>query len=291
MYIEPISKIVRWYLRNIPITEGKKQLLALTKPCLMPNNKLSVVNMNYDFVMQLNLHNEEHARMWLYGEHDERYEISLLRKILQPGDVAWDIGANIGYYSCLFAKLVGETGKVYSFEPAKSTYEFLKDQIQLNNFTNITPLRLGLGSKIESVPLYYNQPGAGEGTASIKYTAGKSNQEDIQIETIDHLCSQQRIEIPDFVKIDVEGFQQEVFEGAQGFLAKHSPMILAELQDENKEEIHALEKMIREQGYSLYEIHKRHLLPCLNVAHSKKRNFLLAKKRALHHNRIATYIK
>ncbi len=105
-YNEMISKFVRFFLRKWPITEGKKQIVKVFEKYSVPYHRPLVISkMKNGFDLFLNIRNPEHARMFLYGEHDERYEVNLLRKIILKDDVIWDVGANIGFYSMLFSKL------------------------------------------------------------------------------------------------------------------------------------------------------------------------------------------
>ena len=88
MFNENLSKLVRGYLRNVPVTEGKKQLLSITMPFIIPDEKKQIARMKYDFRMNLNLKNKDHLRIWLYGEHDERYEIRMVGEIIKEGGQA-----------------------------------------------------------------------------------------------------------------------------------------------------------------------------------------------------------
>src|ERR1051325_2715958 len=66
----------------------------------------------------------------VFKEKQDAYEIALIRKLVKPGDVVLDIGANIGFYAKIFSKIVGNTGKVHSFEPDSNNYSHLKDNLR-----------------------------------------------------------------------------------------------------------------------------------------------------------------
>lgn len=76
----------------------------------------------------------------LYGEF-EPFETEVVRRLVPPGTVVVDIGANIGYYTLLFARLAGPTGAVYAFEPAPENFRLLGLNIQANGYHNITPVQ------------------------------------------------------------------------------------------------------------------------------------------------------
>src|SRR3990172_1012897 len=115
-----LNTLVRSYRRHCPVTEGKQRLLGWTRDYIMPDEPAVVFRTKHGFSLQANLRNPEHQRMYFYGEHDERYEINNLVRILQAGDCCWDIGANIGFYTCLFPTLVGDRGRVIAFEPVSA---------------------------------------------------------------------------------------------------------------------------------------------------------------------------
>ncbi len=70
----------------------------------------------------------------VYGELDTQ----IIREQIKEGDIVIDVGANIGYYTLIFAQLVGKTGKVFAFEPEPKNFEILKKNIEINNYGNVT---------------------------------------------------------------------------------------------------------------------------------------------------------
>jgi FkbM family methyltransferase len=91
----------------------------------------------------------------IYEEVFENDELTFLERYLKEGDVFIDVGANIGIFSLVAAKMVGATGKVISFEPTLSTFQRLNENIILNNFTNILPINAA-GNKNEEQTIYKN---------------------------------------------------------------------------------------------------------------------------------------
>lgn len=84
-------------------------------------------------------------------------EIKFLRHLLVPGENVIDVGANYGLFSLSAAREVGPTGRIYSFEPASSTAEFLEESVCLNRFTQITVDRSGLSDRIGFARLSLNE--------------------------------------------------------------------------------------------------------------------------------------
>jgi len=290
MFCEVLSKAIRWYLRQVPVTEGKKQLLSLAMPLIVPMKNNQVTMMKHGFIMRLNLANKEHLHMWLYGTHDERYEISMVEKLVREGDICWDIGANIGFYTLFLSKLAGPSGRVFSIEPAERTFQHLVENISLNNVNNVKTLKLGIGDSDKEAVLYCNNPEFGEGTASLKFQDGNSSEESVTIASIDNLITKEVMSKPDFIKIDVEGFQCEVFKGGVNYFTQYAPLILAELKEKDREEMVIAEKLIRDMGFDIFEIYKNGLKPCLDITKSKKRNFILAKPGSANYKKLSGHL-
>ncbi len=277
--IKPLNQLIRFYLRRFPITEGKSQLLKLTRNWITPDDPLIAFNTKYNFSLKANLRNPEHLGLYFYGTHDERYEINKYFKIIRAGDTCWDIGANIGFYTCLFASLVGENGNVIAFEPVSTTFNSLAENVRLNDFTNVTVIQKAIGDQVEKRRIYYRHSDLTEGTASLKYATGKGESEWVDVDTIDRLSNE--LPAPAFIKIDVEGYQMEVFQGGYHFFKEHHPIIMAELKDvgeANRDCLREMEAYLADLGYNIYEIKKHSLKKCDELSKARRRNFLLIKE-------------
>ena len=219
-----IRYIVRLYLSKFPITEGKKYIYKFAQKHFLPENKIINSMTKHGFYLRLNLNNPEHQYYYFYKSHDERYEINNLETIIQKDYVCWDIGANIGFYSFLLAS-IANSGKVFSFEPITKTYDDLDFGRKMNNFDHINIYNFALGSEQRSQRIFFNDDSLCVGTASFLESNQFSNFELVEINTIDDIS----IPAPDFIKIDVEGFQVQVIKGASEFFKQHSPLIMIEI--------------------------------------------------------------
>ena len=286
MLKQTLNRLVRFYLRRFPITEGKSQLLKLTKDFITPEDPFVAFDTKYNFSLKANLRDHKHLRLYFYGTHDERYEITKYSKIIREGDVCWDIGANIGFYTCLFATLVGENGNVIAFEPVSTTFNCLTENVQRNNFTNVKVINKAIGDKKGKQHIYYSHSDLAEETASLKYIIGDES-EIVELDTIDSILAE--LPVPDFIKIDVEGYQMEVFRGGHNFFKEHHPIIMAELKDSadaNKDCLRNVEMDLADLGYDVYEIGKYSLKKCQNLAKARRRNFFLVKEDSPYFSRI-----
>lgn len=127
-----------------------------------------------------------------------------------------DVGAQYGDYSIFLAKYIG-VKKVYSFEPLAENYDIFKDNIELNNITNIQPYNIALGDKTSEVE---------RGIIDNMITSSESEMKStIKIEKLDNFTSIQE----EFLKIDVEGFEMEVLNGAIENIKANMPKIIVEV--------------------------------------------------------------
>jgi FkbM family methyltransferase len=84
--------------------------------------------------------------LWI-GHEFEPETVKIFQKHVKPGYIVFDIGANIGYFTMLASKLIGNSGKVVAFEPVPEFLEMLKFSANLNNFSNILPVQIALSDK------------------------------------------------------------------------------------------------------------------------------------------------
>lgn len=272
-----LDKLVREYLHRMPITEGKSRIFRRFARHDWPAGTFVIGVTKDGFRLRLNPRNAEHRRTHYYGELDERYELALLRKIIHEGDVFWDIGANIGYYTCLAAQRVGKSGSVIAFEPVPTTRDFLRQNIELNDFSNVTIMPVAIGEVDAIAAIHMNDPQMGEGTASLNASATQAHKVDVQVRRLDNLTED--LATPNIVKIDVEGVFWQLWRGASHFFSRQAPIVMAELKGEPFETAHGkLGDAIAALGYTTYEINKHSIRRVEDPTASKKRNFILVKE-------------
>lgn len=156
----------------------------------------------------------------------EPHMVQLFRTLIGPGDVVADIGANIGLTAILFSTLAC---KVYAFEPSPSTYRILVDNLARAGVGNVEAINLGLGQKEESLTITFAKNNRSGGYVSDKIRPETGHvTEEIQIDTLDHYFADKESP-PNFLKIDVEGFEQNVIKGGVGFLQKNKPTVVMEM--------------------------------------------------------------
>lgn len=164
-------------------------------------------------------------RHGLYDSSSINFMRSLLEKLDSP--VVIDIGANIGNHLLPILPLVK---KAIAFEPQPKTFDKLNRSVEKNKFTNCTVENFGLGSKDEELPFYENVAG-NNGSSSFVKEKNSDNTKivpNLLIKNGDSVIDELSIDKLDFIKIDVEGFEYEVFKGIEKNIKKYSPVILME---------------------------------------------------------------
>jgi FkbM family methyltransferase len=157
--------------------------------------------------------------------------------ILKSGDTVFDIGANMGYYSTFFSRLVRKEGRVFAFEPVPSTYQILQNNVIQEFYqSNITLHNLGLGNQIGQVDIYI--PDQVSGQASLRKqdtglwaSAKEVISYNITIDRLDDFIERNNISNIDFIKIDIEGAELDCIKGGIDSLRKLKPKLYLEVND------------------------------------------------------------
>jgi len=162
----------------------------------------------------------------LYGEWAQQ-EINLLAHFIKPGSVVLDVGAFIGTHTRAFSELVGASGKVLSFEPRNATYGVLVENAKLASVDNIQVFNAALGAAeaCVKVPSLNFADHSNFGAASLNSMVNQTDTgEKINITTLDAYG----LDRLDFMKIDVEGMEIAVLNGAKETVGRCRPVIFAE---------------------------------------------------------------
>lgn len=198
---------------------------------------------------------------WTLNENlsvDATYWLDVVEPLLTKDDVVFDIGTNIGTIANWFAT---RTHHVHGFEPHPDNLKMTNEQIQLRKTTNITLSQLALGSEPGTLQLHVK---SFHGHHSLGDTSATPTVEkiDVEVDTVDRYCTANGIERIDFLKIDVEGFEEEVLKGATTMLEKQQVrLVLFELRQtilasigKNGKDIFA---PLLEQGYTVFTLDGR----------------------------------
>jgi FkbM family methyltransferase len=185
-----------------------------------PPNRIFMAELP-DFRLWFNTTDRDMGMIMISGQY-EPVSVELLKRLISPGMKCIDVGAHIGFYTCLVASIVGETGKVYSFEPMSSHYDLLLKNIQENGFQRMVKAFKVVCSDVNgnvNISKTSNMFVVGYNGGSEQATAKAVRLDDLIEGTID------------FVKIDVEGHEPAVIRGMTSILSRDQPIIVSEINE------------------------------------------------------------
>jgi FkbM family methyltransferase len=174
------------------------------------------------------------------------YEIPIQKifaQYLKGGDTFYDIGANVGFFSIIAAKLVGNTGKVYAFEPGSGNAHSVRHNAQLNNFSQIEVIAKAVSHTSGSGQLLLAKYSGGHTLAIADAPPDLAGEVTVDLVSIDDLIAQNKIKPPNFVKVDVEGAELDVLKGMTETIKTYQPTVIYEIDDGDRD---AYERKYRE---------------------------------------------
>jgi FkbM family methyltransferase len=171
---------------------------------------------------------------WFFHRPEDAYIISRLSlnayepevneqitKVLKPGMTVIDVGANLGWYALLAARLIGPFGRVYAFEASPSTVEVLSENVAANSYRNITILAKGVADKAGVVPFFVEDA---SGASSLFSSGHEVNRTEVEATSLDEFFQQEGWPLVHLVKIDIEGAEKLALEGMRE-LSKRNPQL------------------------------------------------------------------
>ena len=160
------------------------------------------------------------------GGNYEPHVVSYLAKRLPENATCVDIGANLGAMSLQISS-IATRGHIYAFEPARATFDYLVRNIRANDIANVTPVNFGLSNGTADAVLNYIEDLSGCSFVSVdgvEVAEGKrAVQETIQLTSLDKWKKDNRIGRIDFIKLDAEGMEQLVLDGARATIKRDAP--------------------------------------------------------------------
>ena len=201
--------------------------------------------------------NPRTGQNYLRGDAESSVQEALARS-LRPGMVFYDLGANIGLFTLLGARLVGPSGKVFSFEPDAEVATRLRRNVERNGFYNVTVVEAGVWSssrEMTFVAADSASPDHGTGTF-MESTAAGARGSAVRCVALDDIV--RNAPPPDAIKCDIEGAEVEALRGAAKLLAACRPWILCEMHSE--ENARAWRELLRGLGYNFEAVDALHIL-------------------------------
>lgn len=214
----------RAFLQVMPLS------LRLAVARSFPNLRKSMpegLTLTYDHYLgdvRVNVDTRYKVERIMWADAYERPLVALIRRTAKPDWIALDIGANVGAVSLALARFIGPAGHVHAFEPGPPNVQRLRANLGLNPTlaSRVTVHAAGVGD----VPgeLHWQEETGNPGNAML----GTSGTHRVPVVTIDDFVRQQNLPRIDFIKVDVEGMELNVFRGALQSLRRFRPVLYFE---------------------------------------------------------------
>lgn len=186
----------------------------------------------------------------VYFNAVEPEQTRALMDLLGPGQVFYDIGANVGYYTLLASRLVGETGSVIALEPAERNLAYLRRHLAINDVGNARVIPEAVADHVGEARFDAGANPAEGHLAGIRDGDGSRTGPMVPVTTLDALVERTAL-APNVVKMDIEGAELLALQGAARTLATAKPALLLSVHSET----------LRDQCGALLQAHGYQLMP------------------------------
>jgi FkbM family methyltransferase len=243
-------------LRRVPVLGG---LLSWTSRQLVPPDTLIWVQIQHGAAQGLWIRVNPRTGQNVQQGIGEPAVQDAVQKHLRPGMIFYDLGANIGFFSLMAARLVGPGGRVVSFEADPEIAVRLRENLTYNKFTHALTEEKAVWSEPATVSFARvdtnTSPDRGLGHVSTGDSAA-ANTISVEAVSLDEFVLMHPA--PDFLKCDVEGAEVAVFQGAERLLREKRPILLVEMH--SAENHRALTRKFSQLGYACSNLDENHVL-------------------------------
>jgi FkbM family methyltransferase len=187
-------------------------------------------------------------------------DVALFKRLIEPGDTVFDIGANIGHHSVVFSKLAGDSGSVISVEPQAFLFNVLCANLAVNKCSNTRACQVALGDHegwTQMLPVDYGREG-NFGALGLSVHADWLTGERVRLATLDGMAADFGSSVVSFIKIDVQTFELFVLRGGTRTLTQHNPTLFIEIspywmRKMNDYDYREIYRFLVSLGYQIYD--------------------------------------
>lgn len=250
---------LRVYLRYFPIQPGKGWLLRHgLVPFLPPTGTEYELRLPVRGSVRLQYRETLGLSSLLYGTF-EKAELEFVGSYLKPGDAVFDIGANVGMFSAVMGLATTGSGRVTAFEPVPSNVARLEQNLERNQLTNVDIRAIALGSSDTELEIHLAVDAAYHSFGPIEKPFRSVRCLKVPVRRLDNVWHEIGTPAVRFVKIDVEGAEEEILKGAKEFLTACRPVVLIEAN--SAEHLRRLKQQFDDLGFDCFK-------PTTFVAHN-----------------------
>jgi len=182
------------------------------------------------------------ARQCWLGTYEAEKQ-SIIQSLVKPGMTVFDVGANAGFFSIGFSRLVGFSGEIWAFEPLANQVDFLLKHLKLNKLENVQVIQSALADKSGFVRFEVCSNG-------FMGSLGGNSHYHVPVASIDELIISGTVPIPNVIKLDVEGAEASVLRGARQCLKNDRPLLL--IACHGKEQRQQCLELLQSNKYQIY---------------------------------------
>jgi FkbM family methyltransferase len=255
-----LKNILRWALSSIGLLNVAKRVkkASFERAFFAKYGKIEKYRLPLENIEVWYSTKDEYSKRWFFPRYDngrihEPSTTDIFIKTIRPDDVVLDVGTNLGYYTCLAAKLASN-GKVHAFEIDNNCIPLLKSNIELNKFTNVVLNNFAVSdnNNVEKIPE------SSTPNPTLKITQNIARFREVKAVTLDAYVESNHIQ-PDFIKIDVEGAELKVLHGMSKILGSPKLTMLVEVHVNNlakffNSDYKDVIKLLLKNGFSVHEI-------------------------------------
>jgi FkbM family methyltransferase len=238
------------FLLKLPRFKGKSKVEAMFRAFLKPH----VSTLHRDIRMELDPEEWLQIDLRASGRLEPR-TTALFERILRPGDCFVDVGAHVGYHALLAARLVGASGRIFAIDPQPYNCAKILTNAELNGFANITVIAAAVDEADGFIALK-NQPrqdkarltlaGSGVNDGALAFVVPKI--------TLRWLIETYQLRPMNLLKVDVEGFELEVLNGAGDAMRAIENIVFEILPGEHADRTRAIERLLRDRGFQMFDV-------------------------------------
>jgi len=242
-----LTSPLRRYATRQPPNFLKELIVNKVMPAILPRSSGGVVVTLPGGGRVKMAFSEEIARLLLLHGAYEASEIATVVALAKPGSTTIDVGANVGMYTVALATRIGAAGKVLAFEPVPQTSRRLRANIALNGLANVEVFEAAAGECPGFADLQLANDSAYASIAGVKQGRAIGKRLSVRVTPLDEVWNGHQRPVVSFCKIDVEGAELSVLEGAKEMLAECRPALL--LEADPGPELEALASWLNPRNY------------------------------------------
>jgi FkbM family methyltransferase len=252
-------QLIRRFTRLLPWEWGQP-LIARLSPVL---DKFSLpviaARTKHKFAMWLDLKDTSIQRYLFFLGEWEADATKAIKSILREGDVFFDLGANVGYFSLVGADIVGSGGRIYAFEAQSTLCSQLRENLSLNEIKNVRVVNVAVTDKVCDLVIEDVSALGNRGAATLLPRRSDMPVVKVAGTSVDDFCFSEGIERVSLIKMDIEGSEMLALRGMRALLScPQAPTLLCEINEPLLQRMGSsgdeLRSYLADLGYEAYEL-------------------------------------